>query len=154
MALPKVGDKAPDFKSINQNGEEVKLSALKEPVVLYFYPKDDTPGCTVEACAFRDAYEAFTDAGATVIGVSSDTVEELARFAASNRLPFTLLSDADGAVRRTWGVPKDLFVLPGRVTYILDTQGIVRHVFRSAVKMSKHAEEAVRAVRELTGRGG
>ena len=104
------GDKAPDFTLPAQGGAPVRLSDRlgERVVVLYFYPKDDTPGCTKEACAFRDSYEVFTDAGAEVIGISSDSVDSHAAFAGHHKLPFTLLSDEGGKVRKKYGVPSSL----------------------------------------------
>src|SRR5262249_59892357 len=100
----KEGDQAPDFVLPDRTGNMVRLSGFKgrKPVVLYFYPKDDTPGCTKESCAFRDSYEAFQEAGAEVIGVSSDSTESHGRFAEKYRLPFTLLSDRRGQARRSY----------------------------------------------------
>src|SRR5215470_17739362 len=116
------GDKAPDFTLPSQSGEPVRLSDRlgERVVVLYFYPKDETAGCTREACAFRDSYEVFAEAGAEVIGISSDSVESHAGFAGHHKLPFTLLSDKGGRVRKSYGVPATLGLLPGRVTYVID----------------------------------
>jgi peroxiredoxin Q/BCP len=118
-------------------------------VVLYFYPRDETAGCTAEACAFRDSYEVFTQAGAEVIGVSDDTVESHRSFAAHHRLPFHLLSDPGGEVRRRYGVSGFLGLLPGRVTFVIDRQGIVRHVFDSQFKATRHVAEALETIRRL-----
>ena len=120
-----VGDKAPDFTLPSQSGEPVRLHDRlgERVVVLYFYPKDDTRGCTAEACAFRDSHEIFTDAGAEVIGVSSDSVDKHATFADRHKLPFTLLSDQGGHARRSYGIPAVLGVIPGRVTYVIDREG-------------------------------
>ncbi len=118
-------------------------------IVLYFYPKDNTAGCTAEACSFRDSYEVFTEAGAEVIGVSSDSVESHQRFAARNRLPFLLLSDRGGAVRKRYGVPAVLGILLGRVTYIIDRVGVVRQVFSSQLAPTRHVEEALRTIRAI-----
>ena len=120
-----VGDQAPDFTLPTQTGENFRLQDhIGERVtVLYFYPKDNTSGCTAEACAFRDSYEVFTDAGADVIGVSSDSVDRHAGFADKHSLPFTLLSDQGGRVRKAYGVPGVLGVIPGRVTYVIDRSG-------------------------------
>lgn len=150
-----VGDPAPDFTLPNAAGELVTLSQFygKKMVVIYFYPKDDTPGCTTESCTFRDAYQDLQDAGAEVIGISSDSPESHRRFAERHRLPFTLLSDADGAVRRAFGVPPTLWILPGRVTYILDKAGIVRHLFNAQLQPKKHVAEALRVVRALAAGG-
>jgi peroxiredoxin Q/BCP len=145
------GDKAPDFTLPSQSGEPVRLHDRlgERVVVLYFYPKDDTPGCTAEACAFRDSFEAFTDAGAEVIGVSSDSVDRHAAFAGKHKLPFTLLSDKGGQVRKSYGVPAVLGLLPGRVTYVIDRQGTVRHVFNSMTNIGRHVSDALKVVREL-----
>lgn len=146
-----VGDKAPDFTLPSASGEPVSLRDRigENAVVLYFYPKDDTAGCTAEACAFRDSYEAFTDLGAEVIGVSSDSVERHEAFAGKHKLPFTLLSDAGGKVRKLYGVPTTLVLLPGRVTYVIDRTGTVRHTFNSMMNFGAHVTEALEAVRRL-----
>jgi peroxiredoxin Q/BCP len=146
-----VGDKAPDFTLPSQSGEQVSLHDRlgERVVVLYFYPKDDTRGCTAEACAFRDGHEVFTDAGAEVIGVSSDSVDRHAAFADRYQLPFTLLSDKGGQVRKRYGVPAVLGLLPGRVTYVIDRQGTVRHVFNSMTNISQHVSHALEVVRQL-----
>jgi peroxiredoxin Q/BCP len=146
-----VGDKAPDFTLPSNSGEQVTLHDRigENAVVLYFYPKDETSGCTAEACAFRDSYEAFTNLGADVIGVSSDSVERHVAFAGKNNLPFTLLSDAGGKVRKLYGVPSTLVLLPGRVTYVIDRSGTVRHTFNSMMNFGGHVTEALDAVRRL-----
>ena len=146
-----VGDKAPDFTLPAQSGAPVRLQYRlgERAVVLYFYPKDDTRGCTTEACAFRDSYEAFTDAGAEVIGVSSDSVDKHAAFAGKHKLPFTLLSDEDSQVRKRYGVPAVLGLLPGRVTYVIDRQGMVRHTFNSMTNINQHIGDALEVVRQL-----
>jgi peroxiredoxin Q/BCP len=119
-------------------------------VVLYFYPKDDTPGCTKEACTFRDQYQDFQDAGAAVLGVSSDSSESHRKFAAKHRLPFTLLADRGGQVRKRYGVPATLGLLPGRVTFVIDAAGVVRHVFNSQLDATRHVGEAL-GVLQKTG---
>jgi peroxiredoxin Q/BCP len=146
-----VGDQAPDFELPDRSGKTVRLADFRgrKSVVLYFYPKDDTPGCTKESCAFRDSYEAFTDAGAEVIGVSSDSPESHEKFAAKYKLPFTLLSDRGGAVRKRYGVPATLGLLPGRVTYVIDPQGVVRHVFNSQLQATQHIPEALSALEQM-----
>ena len=144
----KVGSKAPDFSLRSQSEEMVGLKDFlgKRPVVLYFYPKDDTPGCTKEACAFRDEYEKFGRLDAEVIGVSSDSVESHRSFAEKHDLPFTLLSDEEGKVRRLYGVPNTFGVFPGRVTYIIDEEGVIRHMFASQIAAVQHVEEALEAL--------
>jgi peroxiredoxin Q/BCP len=146
-----VGDKAPDFTLPSQSGEQVRLyDRLGERVVvLYFYPKDNTPGCTAEACAFRDSHEVFTDAGAEVIGVSSDSSDRHAAFAGRHNLPFTLLSDRGGRIRKSYGVPAVLGVVPGRVTYVIDREGTVRHVFNSMTNIGQHVGDALDVVKRL-----
>lgn len=145
-----VGETAPDFSLPSQNGTMVKLSdfADKNVVVLYFYPKDFTPGCTTEACAFRDNFEEFMDLGARVIGVSSDSVESHKRFAQKHNLPFLLLSDADHQVREAYGATK-LAGLPGRTTFVIDKKGVIRMVFESS-SAKEHIEEAKKVVQLLT----
>jgi len=147
-----VGEPAPDFTLFDQNGQRVTLGDLVRTrcVVLYFYPKDDTPGCTTEACSFRDHYEVLNTAGAEVVGVSSDDVHAHEAFAAKYRLPFTLLSDPDGGVRASYGVKRTLGIVDGRVTFVIDRQGVVRHVFSSQIRPKKHVEEALRIVHQLS----
>lgn len=144
-----VGDKAPPFRAPLPDGTIFDLADRlgRSAVVLFFYPKDDTPICTAEACAFRDAYEEFTAAGAEVVGVSGDTAASHAAFARRHRLPFPIVSDVDGDVRRLWGVPRTLGLLPGRVTYVIDRDGIVRLVFNSAFSSTGHVRRALEALR-------
>jgi len=146
-----VGDKAPDFTLPSQSGKLIRLHGRlgERVVVLYFYPRDETRGCTAEACAFRDSHEVFTDAGAEVIGVSSDSVSRHAAFADRHKLPFTLVSDQGGQVRKSYGVPAALGLLPGRVTYVIDRTGTVRHVFNSMTNIGQHVEDALTVVRQL-----
>lgn len=146
-----VGEHAPAFSLPTQSGTTVSLGDFlgKGAVVLYFYPKDDTPGCTAEACSFRDNYEVFRQAGAEVIGVSSDTEESHQQFASKHKLPFVLLSDKKGALRKQYGVPAALGILPGRVTYVLDKQGVVRHIFNDMLNAQKHIAEALQVVQTI-----
>jgi thioredoxin-dependent peroxiredoxin len=145
----RAGDPAPDFALPDASGKTVRLGDYrgKKAVVLYFYPKDDTPGCTKEACTFRDQYQDLQDAGAEVIGISSDSAESHAKFAAKYKLPFTLLADRGGSVRKQYGVPATLGLLPGRVTFVIDRNGVVRHVFNSQFQAAKHVEESLAALR-------
>ncbi|MCL1462947.1 peroxiredoxin [Argonema galeatum] len=147
----KVGDIAPDFTLTSQNGSPVSLKDFRGPkcVVLYFYPKDDTPGCTAESCAFRDSYETFKDAGAEVIGISGDSSNSHAQFASKYQLPFTLLSDTGNQVRKLYGVPSTLGILPGRVTYVIDQNGVVQHIFNSQLNFKAHIEESLKTLGEL-----
>ena len=146
-----VGDVAPNFSLPSQLGGWVQLRDLlgAGEVVLYFYPKDNTPGCTAEAKAFRDSYETFKELGANVVGISSDSVDSHVDFASRCELPFTLLSDAGGAVRKLYGVPSTLGVLPGRVTYVIDSQGVIRYVFNSQLNSAKHVKEAIKVLQSI-----
>jgi len=147
----KVGDKAPDFTLPSQMGDNVTLSEFlgKKNVVLYFYPKDETIGCTKEACTFRDNYEELTKLGAEVLGVSGQSVESHKSFASHYGLPFILLSDEANKVRELYGVPSTMGIIPGRVTYIIDRKGIVRHIFNSQTQAQKHVEEAKKTLLEI-----
>jgi len=150
-SAPRVGEPAPDFTLPRADGSPFRLSKAvrRGVVVLYFYPKDETMGCVAEACAFRDEYDVFTEAGAEVVGVSADSSESHRQFAAHHRLPFVLLTDADGAVRKLYGVGKALGILDGRMTYVIDTKGVVRDVFSSRLRPTRHVAEALAVVRGL-----
>ena len=155
MAKLNVGDTAPTFTLRSQSGELVDLKNLigKREIVLYFYPKDNTPGCTAEAKAFRDRYEAFKEVGAEVIGISSDSIESHRSFSTQCGLPFTILSDEGGVARKLYGVPSTLGLLPGRVTYIIDKRGVVRFIFNSQMNPTKHVEEAMRILSQIKDEG-
>ena len=152
MTPLKLSDRVPDFSLLNQRREPFVLKEWlgKRVLVIYFYPKDETAGCTAEACAFRDAHEIFAEAGADVIGISADSPESHRRFAEHRRLPFTLLSDPNNHVRRLFGVPKSIFGwVAGRVTYVVDREGVIRHVFDSQIRATRHVEEALAVVKRL-----
>ncbi|MCG3204192.1 MAG: Thiol-disulfide oxidoreductase ResA [Elusimicrobia bacterium] len=144
------GDQAPDFSLSSHEGKTVRLSDFlgKKCVVLYFYPKDDTYGCIAESCSFRDHYEVFKEKGAEVIGISSDSPESHLRFIQKYKLPFTLLSDQSNQVRRLYGVPSTMGVIPGRVTFVIDKKGTVQHVFNSQFNPKSHVEQALMILRE------
>ncbi|MBH8555492.1 peroxiredoxin [Nostocaceae cyanobacterium CENA357] len=148
----KVGEPAPNFTLTSQNGSTVSLQDFRgqKAVVLYFYPKDDTPGCTAESCAFRDQYEVFKTAGAEVIGVSGDSNESHQRFAAKYNLPFILLTDKGDQVRKLYGATTAFGLIPGRVTYVIDQQGVVQYVFDSMLNFKGHVEEALKTLQQLT----
>jgi peroxiredoxin Q/BCP len=150
-ATMQVGDKAPDFELPAAGGKTVRLSDYrgKKTVVLYFYPKDETPGCTVEACKFRDDYEDFVSAGAEVLGVSDDSVSSHETFASKHRLPFVLLSDAGGKTRQQWGVKTTFGIIKGRVTFVIDRDGVVRHRFDSQIRLGRHVDDALELVKKL-----
>ena len=148
----KTGDKIPNFSLPDQKGAKITIDSqrLGRSLVIYFYPKDETAGCTRQACAFRDHYQDFRDAGAEVIGISSDSQESHGDFAIHHRLPFVLLSDSGCEVRKQFGVPSDLLgLLPGRVTYIVDKQGIIKYIFNSQLRIEKHITEALRILKEI-----
>jgi len=147
----KVGDKAPDFTLPSQMGDDLTLSEFlgKKNIVLYFYPKDETLGCTREACTFRDSYEELTNLGAEVLGVSGQSVASHKSFASHYGLPFILLSDVGNKVRELYGVPSSMGLIPGRVTYIIDKKGVVRHIFNSQTQTERHVEEAKNTLKEL-----
>ncbi len=149
-----VGEKVPEFTLKDQNGNAFKSTSVigKEITIIYFYPKDDTPGCTKEACSFRDSYEGFSAAGVTVIGISADDVASHKKFAQKYNLPFTLLADSENKVRQAFGVKADLFgLLPGRVTFVIDKNGKVSHVFSSQMNAEMHVKESLAAVKKLKG---
>jgi peroxiredoxin Q/BCP len=146
------GDRVPDFELQANDGRTVRLADYrgKKAVVLYFYPKDETPGCTIEACTFRDEYEDFTAAGAEVIGVSDDSVDSHDSFAKHHRLPFVLASDPDGALREKMGVKRGLAgMMPGRVTFVIDKDGVIRDRFSSLIRFKTHVQNALKLVKTL-----
>ena len=151
MPRIRVGDMAPDFTLMNHDSQPIKLSYYrgKSNVVLFFYPKDFSPGCTTQACHFRDNYEDFTDLGAIVIGVSGDSVESHKKFLDEYLFPFTLLSDKGGMVRKLFGATKGFGVLPGRYTFIIDKLGIIRRIFTSETNMKKHIDESLRILKQI-----
>ncbi|QKJ64758.1 peroxiredoxin [Flavobacterium sp. M31R6] len=147
----KIGDKIPNFKAKDTNGNDFDSQGIvgQKPLVIYFYPKDSTPGCTVQACSFRDQYEDFKDLGAEVIGISSDNIASHQKFTQQYNLPFILLSDSDKKIRKLFGVPSGLFgILPGRVTYVADKTGTIIMVFDSMMA-KRHIPKALEAIREL-----
>jgi peroxiredoxin Q/BCP len=150
MVNVKVGDVAPDFTLPDQDGKPVTFSKLRgKNVVLYFYPKDFSSGCTREACGFRDSYEDFTDAGAIVVGVSGDSVESHKKFIEEYKLPFTLLSDMKGEVRQLYGTYRIMGLLSGRYTFVIDKEGVIKDIFSSETNMQKHIDEALSGLKNL-----
>lgn len=145
----KIGDKVSNFKLKNQNGNDFELSEHlgKGKIVLYFYLKDEAKECKKEACIFRDRYEEFVDTGVKVVGISSDNVESHKQFAEKNNLPFTLLSDEKDEIRKLFGVPKTLGLLPGRVTFVMDENGIIISIFNSQLFIDKHINSALEIIR-------
>jgi len=143
-----IGDLLPHFIMNNENHEPIDISSFTGSyLVLYFYPKDDTPGCIKEACSFRDSFQDLANAGAVVYGVSSDKPDSHAQFKQKYKLPFSLLSDTSGELRKLLGVPADLFgLLPGRVTYIFSPEGRLLQVFKSQLSPEKHVREALKII--------
>lgn len=149
MEPVKIGDRAPAFSLPSESDEIVDIGDYigRKPVVLFFYPKDNTAVCTREACAFRDSYDEFRNiVDAEVFGISSDPVESHKSFSIEYKLPFKLLSDENGTVRELYGVPKTLGILPGRVTYVIGGKGIVIRIISSQLGYKKHVGEAIKAL--------
>ncbi len=152
MSTIVVGSTVPSFILRDQNGKDFDIDLVKgkKNLVIYFYPKDDSPGCTKEACSFRDQYQVFSDADALIIGISAQSVESHLDFANKHHLNYTLLSDKGNSVRKLFGVPTDLLgLLPGRVTYVADKSGKVVFVFNSQIRAEKHIDEAIRILKGL-----
>lgn len=144
-----VGDKLPDFSLRDQNNELFTTDKFigKKAMVIYFYPKDDTPGCTKEACKFRDDFDIFSNMDVEIIGISSDDVKSHKAFAQKYNLPFTLLADVNNEVRNLFGVKSNIFgLLPGRSTYIIDPKGFVIDIHEGMLNAEKHVEEALKAL--------
>ena len=152
MATIQIGDRAPGFTAPTQDGQPFVLADHigHSAIVLFFYPGDETPICTKEACGFRDAYAEFVSAGALVVGISGDSIESHRRFVANRQLPYTLVSDADGAIRRSYGVNKTLGLFPGRMTFVIDREGIVRLCYESQLLAARHVSEALKMVQTLS----
>ena len=145
------GTPAPDFTLPATTGGTVTLSDFRgrSEVVVFFYPKDNSPACSLEACSFRDSYDAFREAGAEVVGISTDSIVSHDRFATRLRLPFLLLSDSDGFVRSRYGVQRTMGIFPGRATFLIDREGIIRHIFSSQFLPLKHVPEMLAVLRNL-----
>jgi thioredoxin-dependent peroxiredoxin len=147
-----VGSHVPEFTLADQNGNLFSINSVigKKNVVIYFYPKDDTPGCTEEACYFRDELEVFSQADALIIGISGQSVDSHRKFAEKYHLGFTLLSDEGDKVRKLFGVPVNLLgLLPGRVTYVADKSGTVVYIYNSQTQARKHVDEALKILNDL-----
>jgi thioredoxin-dependent peroxiredoxin len=150
MVKLKIGDKAPDFSLQSNTDEKVSLSQFLgvKNVVVFFYPMDESPVCSREAEAFKEKYEAFKKLGAEVIGISSQSSESHKAFANHHNLPYILLSDVEGAVRKLYGVASTLGVVPGRVTFVIDKEGVIKYLYSSQLQPARHAEEALRALQK------
>lgn len=151
MTELKIGSIIPSFVLPDQNGNLFNIDSVKgkKNLVIYFYPKDDTPGCTAQACSFRDQFEVFQEADAVIIGISGQSVKSHREFAQKHRLSFTLLSDEGNKIRKQFGVPTNfLGLLPGRVTYVADKTGKIIYIFNSQTQATKHVDEALRILRQ------
>ena len=150
----KIGDKLPEFSLQNQDGETINIADhIGIPVVIFFYPKDDTPGCSIEACAFRDDFHKFSIAGVKLFGISSDGVTSHKKFIQKYNLPYDLLSDPNDRIRKLLGVPSGLLgLLPGRVTYIIDSKGTITHIFSDQLNFKKHVKEAIMEIEKFEDR--
>jgi peroxiredoxin Q/BCP len=147
MKPVKEGDKIPDFTLPDQFGSPFEISSLvgKKMVVIFFYPRDESPTCTRQACHFRDMYQSFVEAGAEIIGISSQSVKSHLDFASKYNLQYRILSDEGNRVRKLFGVPSDFFgLMPGRVTYVADLKGTVIYIFSSQLNVEKHVDEALK----------
>lgn len=147
----KIGDKLPNFKAKDTNGTLFDSQDYigKQPLVIYFYPKDDTKVCTQQACSFRDSYQDFKDLGAEVIGISSDTIQSHIKFKSKFDLPFILLSDSDKRLRKLFGVENDFLFIPGRQTFVADSDGIIKMIFNS-MSGTIHIDKALKSLKKLT----
>tara|TARA_Y100001968_G_C18903288_1_gene501770 strand:+ start:103 stop:561 length:459 start_codon:yes stop_codon:yes gene_type:complete len=146
----KTGDKLPSFSLLDQSGKcRTDQQIIGQPHVLFFYPKDDTPGCTIEACGFRDKYDLFKVLGAEVWGISNGSESSHLDFATKNKLPYPLLCDRNNELRKAFGVPKFLGMVEGRVTYIIDKKGIVCHIFEDLLNGPAHIKEAIKVLKRI-----
>ncbi len=145
----KIGDQIPSFSLKDQNGNVRTSYKSNKPLVLFFYPKDDTPGCTIEVCGFRDKYDLFKILGAEVWGISNGNTQSHLKFANKNKLQYPLLCDQNNTLRKQFGVPKSLGLIEGRVTYIINSQGKIIHIFEDLLNGPAHIKEAIRALKEL-----
>ena len=148
----KVGEKAPTISLRDQDGNLRHSEGLRgKSLVLFFYPKDNTPGCTAEACSFRDNYDLLKEMGAEVWGVSGDDEISHANFAIKNNIPFPLLVDKDNNLRKAFDVPNVMSILPGRVTFIIDSKGKIKYIFNNLLNASAHVSESIRILEQLKG---
>ena len=144
-----VGDKIPSFSLIDQNGFWRRSNQIDKPLVIFFYPKDDTPGCTIEACGFRDKYDLFKVLGAEVWGISNGNSQSHLEFANKNKLQYPLLCDFNNTLRKQFGVTRILGFLEGRATYITNSKGIIIHIYEDLLNGPAHIKEAIRALKEI-----
>lgn len=149
QGVPQEGQKAPDFTAVDQNGKAISLAALKgRKVVLYFYPKDDTPGCTAQACSLRDGNTAIQEAGAVILGVSANGQSSHKAFADKFNLPFSLLADPDKKIIEAYGVKMAVLGVAKRTTFILDSEGVIRKVLRD-IDTKQHDQQVLAVLKGL-----
>ncbi len=144
-----IGDQIPSFSLKDQNGKIRTSNKIEKTLVLFFYPKDDSPGCTIEACGFRDKYDLFKILGAEVWGISNGSIQSHLGFANKNQLQYPLLCDQNNILRNQFGVPKKLGFIEGRVTYVINTEGIIKHIFEDLLNGPAHIKEAIKALKKL-----
>jgi len=151
MSRLAVGSEAPKFEAFSHEGIKISLSELLKigPVVLFFYPKDFTAGCTSQACSFRDSHSDFSILGSTIVGISADSNKSHQEFASKYDLPFYLVSDEKKSLHKKYLVGKSWGVLPERITFVIDTKGTIKNIFDSAVYVNKHSKNALEKVRQL-----
>ncbi len=148
----KVGEKAPVFSLADQHGRTVELRhLLVKSLALFFYPKDFTPGCTAESCSFRDHEKEIKELGAHIAGISSDQTESHRGFAEKYSLTYPLLSDPGGIVARRYQVGKTLGLIPERVTYLIDTEGVIQLAYRSQFRAKNHADVVMQKLKAMKG---
>ena len=146
----KIGDRIPDFSLLDQSGRyRTREEFQGKPLVLFFYPKDDTPGCTIEVCGFRDKYDLFKILGAEVCGVSTASKESHFLFSNKNRLQYPLLCDEGKLLRRAFGIPRVLGIIEARVTYIMDSEGFIRYIYKDLLDGSSHVKESIRILKQI-----
>ncbi len=145
-----IGDPIPNFSLIDQTGTLRSNQEYQgKPLVLFFYPKDDTPGCTIEVCGFRDKYDLFKILGANVCGISNGSEQSHFIFSNKNKLQYPLLCDENNSLSKIFGVPKVLGIINGRVTYIIDSKGIIRHIYKDLLDGSSHVKEAIKVLKAI-----
>ncbi len=144
-----IGDKVPSFSLLDQHGNIRTTYKINKPLVLFFYPKDDTPGCTIEACGFRDKYDLFKILGAEVWGISNGDSQSHLDFANKNNLQYPLLCDLENILRRKFGIQKKLGFIEGRITFIINQEGRIIHIFEDILNGPAHIKEAIRALKKL-----
>ena len=145
----KISARIPSFSLKDQHGNIRTSNKLDKSLVLFFYPKHDTPACSIEACGFRDKYDLFKILGADVWGVSNGSTISHLRFANKNKLQYPLLCDQNNILRKQFGVPKKLGLLDGRITYVINSEGIIKHIFEDLLNAPEHIKEAIKAVKKL-----